>query len=96
MLQLSSNGSDILTFLSVAEQSDPELVGFWATAASQLEQKEADCPDDNMRTTGCHSHGTHSPRHLRVVVRRMEIRRVDRLIKGLTCAARPRVTPGSV
>ena len=40
MLQLSSNGSDIFYFLTAAEQSDPELVGFWATAARSLSRKE--------------------------------------------------------
>ena len=48
MLQLCSNGSDIRSFLTEAEQSDPELVDFWTEAASLREQGGAADPDEAM------------------------------------------------
>ena len=48
MRQLSSNGSDIRSFLTAAEQSDPELVDFWTEAAPLREQGGAEDLDDAM------------------------------------------------
>ena len=48
MLQLCSNGSDIRSFLTEAEQTDPELVDFWTETTPLREQVGIDECDDAM------------------------------------------------
>ena len=48
MLQLFSNGSDIRSFLTEAEQSDPELVDFWTETTPLREQVIIDDCDVTM------------------------------------------------
>ena len=48
LLQLCSNGSETRSFLTEAEQSDPELAGFWIETAPLREQGGSENLDDTM------------------------------------------------